>query len=549
MKLLKSVKALKISAKIPLVLAVLAVALVVVGLVGRSGIGQVGAVSKDMYDADVTDITSLIDATPHLGSARQYAMRETVTRNPKLAAQYAAGTDKEAAAALGVLQDFDKRAHDDTDLDSKLADKSVADLQRFIALHKSGKLTVQGDTAADSVARDNVLGEINDLVVKVSNDVGQLQQVSKTNAAASSAAAQSSASSNRRTLLIVLLAALAAAVGLGIALIRNIVPRVRSFGVFAAKIAGGDLTVRADVKGHDELSELGQTLNGMVENLARMSADVLENAQAVSSSASEILATVNQQTAGANQQSAAINETTTATEEIRATAEQAAQKATEVATHAQDAVRVSHEGAEAVEAIVVGMGDIRDKVEAISGDVQALSEQTAQIGEITNAVNDLADQSNLLALNATIEAARAGEQGKGFAVVANEVRGLAEQSKSATAQVQAILVEIDAATRAAVEAAERGTGVVEAGTELAQRAGEIIQALTDSTRESAQAAEQIVAAAKEQNVGMDQITVGMREASQAAGEFVAGTEEAQTTVQNLNGVAAELEQLAGAYKV
>ena len=90
---------------------------------------------------------------------------------------------------------------------------------------------------------------------------------------------------------------------------------------------------------------------------------------------------------------------------------------------------------------------------------------------------------------------------------------------------------------------------MEAGAELATRAGEIITALTDSTRESAQAAEQIVAAAKEQNAGMDQITVGMREASQAAGEFVAGTEEAQTTVEALNAVAAELEQLAGAYKV
>jgi nitrogen fixation protein FixH len=63
------------------------------------------------------------------------------------------------------------------------------------------------------------------------------------------------------------------------------------------------------------------------------------------------------------------------------------------------------------------------------------------------------------------------------------------------------------------------------------------------------AAEQIVAAAKEQNAGMDQITVGMREASQAAGEFVAGTEEAQATVEALNTVAAELEQLASAYKV
>src|SRR5919197_396907 len=109
---------------------------------------------------------------------------------------------------------------------------------------------------------------------------------------------------------------------------------------------------------------------------------------------------------------------------LRASAEQAAEKANEVAAQAQEAGRISDQGTQAVGAIVSGMDDIRDKVQAIASDVQALSEQTAQIGEITNAVNDLADQSNLLALNATIEAARAGEQGKGFAVVADEVRNL-----------------------------------------------------------------------------------------------------------------------------
>ena len=61
-------------------------------------------------------------------------------------------------------------------------------------------------------------------------------------------------------------------------------------------------------------------------------------------------------------------------------------------------------------------------------------------------MNDLADQSNLLAVNAAIEAARAGEQGKGFAVVAQEIKSLAEQSKQATAQVRAILGDIQKAS-------------------------------------------------------------------------------------------------------
>jgi methyl-accepting chemotaxis protein len=325
--------------------------------------------------------------------------------------------------------------------------------------------------------------------------------------------------------------------------------KVTSYSDFAGKVAEGDLTVKLDVTGHDELADLGNHLNEMVANLAEMSGQVLEGAQSISSSASEILATVNQQTAGANQQSAAINETTTATEEIRATAQQAAQKAGEVAEHAQDAVRVSGEGAEAVEAIVDGMGQIREKVEAIASDVQALSQQTTQIGEITGAVNDLADQSNLLALNATIEAARAGEQGKGFAVVADEVRNLAEQSKQATAQVQAILEDIERATHAAVSAAQEGTEVVEQGTQLAERAGEIIADLASANGVAAQSAQQIAATVQQQNAGMDQIAQGMQETSQATNEFVAGVQQSQTAAEGLNQVASQLQELASRYKV
>ena len=65
------------------------------------------------------------------------------------------------------------------------------------------------------------------------------------------------------------------------------------------------------------------------------------------------------------------------------------------------------------------------------------------MNEVIDGINSISGQTNLLALNASIEAARAGEAGKGFAVVAEEIRVLAEQSKDAVANIQAVTENVD----------------------------------------------------------------------------------------------------------
>lgn len=74
--------------------------------------------------------------------------------------------------------------------------------------------------------------------------------------------------------------------------------------------------------------------------------------------------------------------------------------------------------------------------------LENLKDKSAEISNIISVIQGISDQTNLLALNAAIEAARAGEAGKGFAIVADEVKTLAEDSKSATERIGKILYEI-----------------------------------------------------------------------------------------------------------
>lgn len=83
---------------------------------------------------------------------------------------------------------------------------------------------------------------------------------------------------------------------------------------------------------------------------------------------------------------------------------------------------------------------IIESFEAVKNKGSNLADKAKDINNIVSIVSDISEQTNLLALNASIEAARAGEAGKGFAVVAEEVRKLAEETRTAVQEINSNLV-------------------------------------------------------------------------------------------------------------
>ena len=228
------------------------------------------------------------------------------------------------------------------------------------------------------------------------------------------------------------------------------------------QVARGDLSLRGKVT-NDALGNVSDSINYMLDNFTKVLERVRKAAMEVTACSNNILVAADEMQAGATQQDQEITNTSSAVEELTVSMKQVSNNAEASAEAARRALDAAEQGNRAVRDTLDGMQRIRSSVQATAKKIKSLGDRSLEISEIINVINDITEQTNLLALNAAIEAARAGEAGRGFAVVADEVRKLAEHSRSATKDIAALIKAIQAETNEAVVVMEEGTKEVESG--------------------------------------------------------------------------------------
>jgi len=330
----------------------------------------------------------------------------------------------------------------------------------------------------------------------------------------------------RRSILAILAAGLvsiAAAAALGYLITHSITRPVRGFMGVLGTVATGDLTVRAQVDSSDEIGQLGNSLNQALQRIQATIREVSQAAMAVASGATQLSASAGQMSATTQELAengeklhAATDTVTSATVQFLASVEQVAGNVKVSVDQSDQAVHATEAGAKGNREAAEGMTRI--------------NAATARIASAVAVIQEIAQQTNLLSLNAAIEAAKAGDKGKGFSVVAEEVRKLAERSRSATIEIEQMIQDTHAAVAGGVSSVQTTSG--------------LMTRIHDSIGTVASLVREIGTATREQFSTAGEIARRMEESSRQVSHNATATQELSATVSEISRTAGDLARVS-----
>jgi methyl-accepting chemotaxis protein len=274
-------------------------------------------------------------------------------------------------------------------------------------------------------------------------------------------------------------------------------------------------------EGSSAILQMTATNDQMAENIGELGASVRESVASIEEmtfSIKEVAKNVDALSLTAEETSSSMNQMDVSIDQVQSNANETARLSEEVARDAET-------GAEAILKTIGEIYRIKESSQEAVSVIANLGSKIDAIGQILNVIDEVAEQTNLLALNAAIIAAQAGEHGKGFAVVADEIKDLAERAGASTKEIADLIKTIQAESRNAITAVERGAQNVDRGVQVSNDAERALKKILESSQKSTNMVRAIARATVEQAKGSRQVTDAIGRIAETVQQIAAATAE------------------------
>jgi diguanylate cyclase (GGDEF)-like protein len=264
--------ALGLTRRFQLVLVVLVIVLGGVGWAGLSGLAAADHSLGTMYQTNVTDQQAVTSLTSRLDDTKSALLEGWVTTDSRsrarLAQKLIATLLPETELAVSNLHEFVSGNPQEAEIAKDMAAQWAA----FETLWSEGQWgNGRSPTRASRVsALTNSLG----VLTAATDEINALENADGTRSVRQ---ARLDGSSSRQTMILVLALGVLASLAAVLWLTRAVLPRVLSFARYAGRIAHGDYGERLEVRGGDELGDLGRTLDDVAAR--RQEAEEFERTQ------------------------------------------------------------------------------------------------------------------------------------------------------------------------------------------------------------------------------------------------------------------------------